>query len=158
MTLLECFIRDSVFLDVGGDVVYSEDAIIAERPERFPTVEGKLISTVFLTDVADRIRIERGMRPFYPRDDWSEGDCDHTGWYDFYLTIWQRKDGIGAQLAFVVDNTDSMDEGKLYEVDLTEDEQITLYNRLDEQTRRYLGKSCEELLQEAKKEMEDEGH
>ena len=52
MTLLECFIRESVFLDVGADVIYSEDTIIAERPERFPTVEVRLISTVFLTDVS----------------------------------------------------------------------------------------------------------
>ena len=39
--------------------------------------------------------------------------------------------------------------------DLSEEEQIAIYERLDEQCRKYLGKSCEDLLKDAEKEMMD---
>ena len=41
-------------------------------------------------------------------------------------------------------------------IDLTEEEQAAIYARLDEQCKRYLDKSCEELLAEAGKELEEE--
>ena len=53
-------------------------------------------------------------------------------------------------------NSRSPDEGEMYTIDLSPDEQTALYNRLDEQCRKYLGKSCEELLAEARKAMEED--
>lgn len=63
---------------------------------------------------------------------------------------------MDASLDFVVVNSDSEDNEETYTIDLTEEEQIAIYNRLDEQCRKYEGKSCEELLAEAKKRMEED--
>ena len=51
-------------------------------------------------------------------------------------------------------NTESEDNEKKYAIDLTAEEQAAVYKQLDSQCRTYLGKSCEELLAEAGKEME----
>ena len=53
-------------------------------------------------------------------------------------------------------NSDSEDNEELYTIDLGKDEEIAMYNRLDEQCRQYLGKGCAELLAEAKKRMEED--
>ena len=43
-----------------------------------------------------------------------------------------------------------------YTIDLTADEQKVVYDQLDEQCRRYEGKSCEELLKEAEERMKED--
>ena len=53
-------------------------------------------------------------------------------------------------------NADSEDNESRYFIDLTAEEQAAIYARLDEQCKRYLGKSCEELLAEAGKALEEE--
>ena len=57
---------------------------------------------------------------------------------------------------FVVVNSDSEDNEQLYSIDLTAEEQVVVYARLDEQCRKYLDKGCEELLAEARKQMEED--
>ena len=57
---------------------------------------------------------------------------------------------------FYVVNADSEDNEARYSIDLTTEEQAAIYARLDEQCKRYLDKSCEELLAEAGKELEEE--
>lgn len=42
-----------------------------------------------------------------------------------------------------------------YTIDLTEEEQEFMYARLDAQCRKYLGKTCEELLAESHRELEE---
>ena len=59
-------------------------------------------------------------------------------------------------IELVVVNADSEDNEELYTIDLTEEEQVLIYAQLDEQCRRHEGKSCEELLKEAEKRMEEE--
>jgi hypothetical protein len=59
-------------------------------------------------------------------------------------------------LEFVVVNSDSEDNEELYTIELNAEEQTAIYNRLDEQCRKYEGKSCEELLAEARKQMEED--
>jgi len=59
-------------------------------------------------------------------------------------------------IEFIVVNSDSEDNEQLYTIDLTAEEQIAVYNRLDEQCRKYLDKGCEELLAEAQKRMEED--
>lgn len=83
--------------------------------------------------------------------------CDQDGWYDFYIGLndWD-KTKVDTCIDAIVCNSNSVDEGECYTIDLTPDEQIALYNRLDEQCRKYLGKSCEDLLAEARKAMEDD--
>ena len=53
-------------------------------------------------------------------------------------------------------NADSEDNEARYFIDLTAEEQSVIYAQLDEQCKIYLGKSCEELLAEAGKELEEE--
>lgn len=59
-------------------------------------------------------------------------------------------------IEFVVVNSNSLDCEERYSIDLTEEEQETVYTRLDEQCHRYLGKDCEDLLMEAQKQMEED--
>ena len=59
-------------------------------------------------------------------------------------------------IEFYVVNADSEDNESRYFIDLTAEEQSVIYARLDEQCKIYLGKSCEELLAEAGKELEEE--
>ena len=54
----------------------------------------------------------------------------------------------------VVVNSDSEDNEDYYLIDLSEDEQKEIYTILDDQCRRYYEKSCADLLDEARREME----
>ncbi len=90
-------------------------------------------------------------------DEYTDDTCDDDGWYDFYTSINGFTDNrMGCCIEFVVVNADSEDNEEWYTIDLGEEEQMAVYNRLDEQCRKYLGKSCEELLKEAEKAMEEE--
>ena len=54
----------------------------------------------------------------------------------------------------IVVNSDSEDNEDYYLIDLSEDEQREIYEILDEQCRLNYEKSCEDLLKEARREME----
>ena len=62
---------------------------------------------------------------------------------------------MGSCIEFVVVNSDSPDNEESYTIDLTEEEQEFMYARLDAQCRKYLGKTCEELLAESHRELEE---
>ena len=159
MNLLEAYMKDEVFVDFGSEPMYGSDQACINYPIRFATVEFQLMATNGLTQIADRIRKDVGMRPMHPMDEYTDDTCDNEGWYDFYLGLNSFDDGhIDTCIEFCVVNADSEDNEEMYTIDLTKDEQTALYNRLDEQCRQYLGKGCEELLEEARKEMENEDH
>ena len=83
--------------------------------------------------------------------------CDNEGWYDFYIGLnGYTENHMDSCIDFVVVNADSEDNEELYTIDLTLDEQNAIYARLDEQCRKYEGKSCVELLEEARKRMEED--
>ena len=65
------------------------------------------------------------------------------------------KNHMDSCIEFVVVNSESEDNEQRYAIDLTSEEQDVIYTRLDEQCRRNLGKGCEELLAEARKQMEE---
>ena len=52
-------------------------------------------------------------------------------------------------------NQTAPDEEERYTIDLTEEEQRTVFSCLDEQCRKYLEKTCDDLLAEAGKQMEE---
>lgn len=159
MTLTEGFVKDEVFIDFGCEIMYGSDQAYISYPCRFPTVEFQLMATNGLSQIADRIRKDAGYKPMHPMDEYTDDTCDNEGWYDFYLGLNSFDDGhIDTCIEFCVVNADSEDNEEMYTIDLTKDEQTALYNRLDEQCRQYLGKGCEELLEEARKEMENEDH
>ena len=159
MTLMEGFVKDEVFIDFGAEVMYGSDQAYIDYSCRFPTMAFQLIATGGLTQIADRIRKNKGMKPMHPMDEYTDETCDNEGWYDFYISLNDFVDcHIDTCIEFCVVNAGSEDNEETYTIDLTKDEQVALYNRLDEQCRQYLGKGCGELLEEARKEMENEDH
>ena len=160
MTLIEGFIENEIFIDFGAEVIYGSDQVLLSKPEKYVTAEFQLMATSGLSLIADRIRKDAGFVPFHPMDEYTEKTCDNDGWYDFFISITDRYGGEGQGAAdtcieFTVVNSDSPDNEESYTIDLTADERGYIYECLEEQCRRYLGKSCEELLGEARKEIED---
>ena len=154
MTLTEGLIRDQIFLD-GEDYMLGSDQLYVDYPCRFATVTFQLVATFLLSEIADRIRVDEGYKPMHAMDGFTDETCDNEGWYDFWISI----EDYGATkvapcIDFVVVNSDSLDNEETYSIDLTEEEQKLMYERLDGLCRQNYEKSCEELLQEARKEME----
>ena len=157
MNLLEGFVHEQIYVDFGAEPIYGSDQANISYPCRFATVNLQLMATNGLALVADRIRKNLGFAPMHPMDEYTEDFCDNDGWYDFYIGLNDYSETkMDNAIEFVVVNSDSLDNEEIYTIDLTEAEQEVLYNRLDEQCRKYLGKSCEDLLAEARKELEEE--
>ena len=169
-TLSEDFINTEIFIDFESELIYGEDQAYICCPERFPTVRFQLMPTRGLIDIADRIRHRLGFKPMYPVDrnhcDDCEGcdecevfdgciACDDDGWYDFFISLNGFNDShLDTCIAVVVAGSDSVDNEDMYTIDLSDDEQKLLYKRFDEQCRKSINKSCEELLKEAEEMME----
>lgn len=157
MNLIEGFVKDAVFVDFGSEIIYGSDQQNVNYPSVFPTVQFQLMATYGLSQIADRIRKDAGFNPMHPMDEFTDDTCDNEGWYDFYVGINGFTDNhMDSSIEFYVVNADSEDNEEKYTIDLTAEEQTAIYARLDEQCKRYLDKSCEELLAEAGKELEEE--
>lgn len=159
MTLTENFISDAIRIDFGGEILYGSDQVFDAFPVRFPTVEFILKATDVLTEIADRIRFDKGYPPILPRADGM--DYDHNGFYNFYIGICklpgERQECRADKcVSFVIVNSDFTDNEDMYNIELSESDQQIVLEALDKQCRRHLGKSCEELLAEAEKEMSTE--
>jgi len=157
MTLIEGFVRDQVFIDFAAEVMYGDEQCGLDYPCRFPTVGFELMATNGLVQIADRIRKDAGFKPMHALDEFTDDTCDNAGWYDFYVGLNGFADNhMDTCIEFYVVNSDSEDNEELYTIDLTADEQTAVYARLDEQCRKYLGKSCEDLLKEAEEKMRED--
>lgn len=157
MTLLEGLAKNQIFIDFGADIILGEDQCCLGGPVRFPTVEFQLMPTNGLTAIADRIRHEKGFRPMHAMGEYTEDTCDNMGWYDFFIGINAFSDShLDNCISFVVVEADSEDNEEIYYIDLLDDEQETIYDCLDEQCRMYIGKSCEDLLAEAREKMKED--
>ena len=153
MTLIEGFARDNILIDFGSEILYGSDQANLTYPRRFATVEFPLVSTDGLIQIADRIRKDQGYAPTRPMDEFTEDTCDSGAWYDFYTGISTfTTNRMGNCIEFVVVNAQSEDNEKLYVIELSEEEKNAVFQRLEEQCRAHLGKSCERLLQEARNE------
>ena len=160
-TLSEAFINTEIFIDFESEPIYGEDQAYICCPERFPTVRFQLMPTVGLIEIVDRLRHKLGFKPMYPIVGVDNGgcddcyDCDDDCCYDFFISLNGFTDShLDTCIAAVVADSDSVDNEDMYTIDLTEDEQRLLYKRFDEQCRRSLGKTCEELLKEAEEMMD----
>ena len=155
MTLVERFVQDEVFVDFGAEYLLGDDQACVSTPVRFPTVLFQLMPTAGMIRIADCVRQDAGYEPLCDMDDCTDDACDNKGCYEFYIGLNGYTDThLDSALLFCPVNTDSDDNEEVYSIDLTYDEQLAIYNRLDEQCRKYLGKSCEDLLEEAKEQME----
>ena len=163
-TLSENFINTEIFIDFDSELIYGEDQAYICCPKRFPTVRFQLKPTRGLVEIADGIRHKLGFKPMYPAQGCKSSDCnactdcndiDCDGWYDFFISLNGFNDShIDTCIAVVVAGSDSPDNEDMYTIDLSEDEQKLLYNRFDEQCRKNIDKTCEELLKEAEDMME----
>ena len=155
MTLTEAFAVNEIFIDFGAEILYGGDQANMTCPVRFPTVNFQLMATNGLVQIADRIRKEAGFKPMHAMDEYTDDTCDNFGWYDFYIGLnGFTPTHLDSSIDFVVVESDSEDNEQIYSIELTTDEQIAIYNRLNVQCLKYEGKSCEELLAEAGKETE----
>ena len=160
-TLSEAFINTEIFIDFESEPIYGEDQAYICCPERFPTVRFQLMPTVGLIEIVDRLRHKLGFKPMFPIVGVDNGgcddcyDCDDDCCYDFFISLNGFSDShLDTCIAAVVADSDSVDNEDMYTIDLTEDEQKLLYKRFDEQCRRSINKTCEELLKEAEEMMD----
>ena len=163
-TLSENFINTEIFIDFDSELIYGEDQAYICCPKRFPTVRFQLKPTRGLVEIADGIRHKLGFKPMYPAQGCKSSDCnactdcndiDCDGWYDFFISLnGLNESHLDTCIAVVVAGSNSPDNEDMYTINLTENEQKMLYKRFDEQCRRTIDKTCEELLQEAENMME----
>lgn len=122
-------------------------------------VEFMLMATDALAEVADHIQMEKGYFPTHTRDGRSD-EVDNDAWYDFYIGI-RRLPGdnqpcqLDSSTTLIVVNSDADDNEEIYGIELTSNEQSVVLDILNSQYRKYLSKTCDELLNEAKEEMMD---
>jgi len=163
-SLSEDFINTEIFIDFDSELIYGEDQAYICCPKRFPTVRFQLKPTRGLVQIADGRRHKLGFKSMYPAQGCKSNDCnactdcndiDCDGWYDFFISLnGLNESHLDTCIAVVVAGSDSPDNEDMYTIDLSEDEQKMLYKRFDEQCRKNIDKTCEELLKEAEEMME----
>ena len=159
MNLLEGILRDALFIDFGVDPQYGSDQMYIDFPCNFATVSFQLMDTATLSQIVDRIRVEKheGLKPMHPMDEFTEEMCDQDGWYDYYLGLNEINGSkVDSCIEAVVVSREAPDNEEVYTIYLNDQEQEAVFTCLDEQCRRYLGKGCDELLAEARKQMEED--
>ena len=143
MTLTECFVKAEIHIDFGSEILYGSDQAFESYPCRFATVGFELMSTDGLTSIADCVRREACR------------NVESAGYYNFYFGLNDYREGkTDSAISFVVVDERALDNEEEYLIELSEEEQSFLFERVDEQCRVYIGKSCEELLLESRKQME----
>ena len=108
MNLIEGFVRDEIFVDFGSEIMYGSDQQFVNYPSRFPTVGFQLMATYGLSQIADRIRKDAGLKPMHPMDEFTDDTCDNEGWYDFYIGLnGFAENHMDSCIEFYVVNADS---------------------------------------------------
>ena len=149
MYLLEGILKNSLFIDFGTEYSYGREEMYNCVPMQFATVIFQLFETATLDALVDRIRKDRGLTPLHPIDEFTDEMCLSDAWYEFYIEL---TDGNPSKVASCIEAlviNENRPE-KIHCIDLTEEEQCAVYERLDEQCKQYLGKSCEQLLAESR--------
>lgn len=150
------FPLDQIRIDFDTEIMYSSDQTDVHFPARFPTVIFSLHDTDALVSLADKIRTSGGGKPLYPMEGYPEEACDQNGWYNFYIGINDfPAPPVDTSISAYVDSPDCEDDGSYYAIPIPEEDMSALYESLDDQCRKHLGKSCADLLTEARKEMEE---
>ena len=144
-------LRSAIYLDVMEDYQLGDDQACLNYPMRYPTVEFELVDTIELCEIVDTIRKGKGYRPVL------EEGGDTSAWYSMYLGLnGYTSTGLDTSILAIVVNSDSEDNEQPYYLDLSEDEQRAIFKLLDEQCREHYGKSCADLLEEARQAMEED--
>lgn len=148
-SLLERVVSGAIYIDVSCGYELGSDQAYVCYPIVFPTVTFRLVETPVLCQVADAIRMEAGFKPLY------DGSEEIHGWYDFRIGInGYTESGLNTLIEFELVNGDAPDTWESYAIDLSEDEQRVIYERLNEECVEAFGKTCEELLEEARRDID----
>ena len=144
-------LRRAVYLDAMEDYQLGDDQACLNYPMRYPTVEFELVDTIELFEIVDTIRKGKGYRPVL------EEGSDTSAWYSMYLGLnGYTSTGLDTSILAIVVNSDIEDNEQPYYLDLSEEEQRAMFNLLDGQCREHYGKSCADLLEEARQAMEED--
>lgn len=136
----------NIFLDWDEGYNLDYDVCCLKYPCEFPTVGFSLIDTDGLIERADEIRKEKGYAPL------TESEC---GWYNFYIGLNGFSDTrMDNCIVFIVNDETAGDDYADYQIELDETEQRNVYNRLNLLCKELYGKTCEDLLAEAKAYMD----
>ena len=147
---------DKIKIDFDLPFKYGKDQMDICYPICFPTVTFPLYDFDTLVSLADGIRTANGGRPLYPMEGYPEETCDQNGWYNFYISINGTPScPVDTYISAYVDSPDCADDGYEYAIPIPEADMNALYQSLDAQCRKHLGKSCADLLTEARMEMEE---
>lgn len=147
-TITELFLEGAISLDRSAEPLYGSGQAYVDHPAVFPTVDLELHSTDGLTRIVDAMRMEKGYPPMLGTDE--DGRSDLEGWYSFHVGLnGFTETGLDSCIDCVVCNTDSGDDGDVYSLDLSREEQQIIFGLLDAQCRDVFGMGCRELLMEA---------
>ena len=147
---------DQILIDFNEEITYGEIQMDVHFPASFPTVIFSLRDTDALVSLADKIRTSGGGKPLYPMEGYPEESCDQNGWYNFYIGINDfPAPPVDTSISAYVNSPDCADDGYEYAIPIPEAYMSALYESLDNQCRKHLGKSCADLLAEARMEMEE---
>lgn len=147
---------DQILIDFNEEITYGEIQMDVHFPASFPTVIFSLRDTDALVSLADKIRTSGGGKPLYPMEGYPEESCDQNGWYNFYIGINDfPAPPVDTSISAYVNSPDCEDDGDYYTTPIPEADMNALYQSLDAQCRKHLGKSCADLLAEARMEMEE---
>jgi len=150
--MMKELMEEFIVIDFGAfedGYCFGSDEVFNSYPCVFPTVTFTLFETGMLDRLADKVCIEAGLQPMF--DDRYE--CDLDGWYDFSIAVNGFSDTkVDAGICF--ERVNSTDEGYgIHTISLTEEEQKIIFEILNEQCLKQLNKSCDDLLNEARREM-----
>ena len=154
MSLFEEFLLSEVAIDsdIPDNFSYDSEQAYVDCPVRFATVRMELVQSIGLNRIADRIRREKGFKPFFAYD----SDHDDEAWYDFFVGIkdlpWLSPH-LSLCIWFTVDNSDSDDDCLSYDIELDEYEKRKLYEILNKDSIEITGMSLVEHLVEARQEI-----
>lgn len=150
------FPLEQIRIDFDSALMYGEDQMDICYPVRFPTVTFSLYDFDTLVSLADRARTSNGGRPLYPMEGYPEETCDQNSWYNFYISINDAPScPVTPYISAYVYGSDCADDGYEYAIPIPKADMSALYESLDDQCRKHLGKSCADLLAEARMEMEE---
>ena len=135
--------RANIFVDPAAEIDYGWDQAYVDYPVVFPTVGLDIWGGDGLDGIVRIMRIEEGHGSL-PDD----ASID----YRVGLNAFTKSRVDTVILATVRENQAERE----YIITLSEAEQAALHRQLDEQCREILGKSCDDLLAEARKRMEAE--
>lgn len=157
MSVLEYIFENQIKVNWDAGYLAYSDYPEAGSEKKNARVELELYPTELLKRIADSIRMEKGITPREPDSHCHLCDqhCELNGGYKFTFDLNDYEQYKVDTFIFVeVTDPDAEDVCDLFNIDLSPDEQKLLYRMLDEQLKEY-GRSCEEMLEESRRKMED---